>query len=215
MPETATEAGPMWCSCRDIAAVTQCWRAEAVSQTQCPAFPLSNVVYCLSTFVTTFPTPGNDLGPTVLQGNPIKDVARAPRQMKATNSLSSRVAAYTQGVKRMFSLQPCSLPPSLTIRTCCTSEETRLWGLCVPQMIFLPYSGKNRGGRWFQSLKTFWWCSEGRQAAVERNLYRLSGIYNVYGPLWLQLLLFLLLDLRAYLSRSEYQRNSERQWGKE
>lgn len=161
--------------------------------------------------------PGDDLGPTVLQRNPIKDVARAPLQMKAANSLSYRLAAYTRGAKHAFPPPGnAPSPPSRAISTCCTSEETRGFGVSgFPTEDFSPLFRKNRGGRRYQTLKTFWWCLEGRQADMKRNLQRLSGIYNVHGPLWLKLLLFPLLDLRAYLSRSEYQRNSERQWGKE
>ena len=103
------------------------------------------------------PLPGDDLGPTVLQRNPIKDVARDPLQMKAASSLSYRLAAYTQGARHVFPPGNVASPPFRAIGTCCTSEETRGFGVSgLPTGDFSPLFRKNRGGRRYQTLKTFW-----------------------------------------------------------
>lgn len=118
------------------------------------------------------PLPGDGLGPAVLQRNPIRDIVQAPLQMKAADSLSSRLAACTQGAQQTF--PPGSAPslPSRAIGTCCTSEETRGFRVsCSPPTgDFSPLFRKDKGGRQYQTLKTFWGCLEGREADMERNL---------------------------------------------
>lgn len=104
------------------------------------------------------PLPGDDLGPAILQRNPIGGVVQAPVQMKAADSLSYRLAAFTQRAQHGLPPGRAPSPPSRASSTCCTSEETEALGpLCSPPTgDSPPLFRKDKGGRQNQTLKTFW-----------------------------------------------------------
>lgn len=84
------------------------------------------------------PLPGDGLGRAVLQRNPIRDIVKPPLQMKAADSLCSRLAAFTQGAQQTF--------PFLPVPSARAAHQRRQEALgspvLHPQGIFLPCSGK-------------------------------------------------------------------------
>lgn len=100
------------------------------------------------------PLPG--AGPAVLQSNTIRDVVQAPVQMKAADSLSYRLAAFTQGTR----FPPAELPPLFPAPAAHAAHQRRQeasGSLCSPPTgDFSPIFRKDRGGRQYQTLKTLW-----------------------------------------------------------
>lgn len=83
---------------------------------------------------------------------------QAPLQMKAADSLSYRLAAFTQGTQHAF--PPAVLPPLLPAQSARAAHQRRQEALASlsspPTGDFSPLFRKDRGGRQYQTLKTFW-----------------------------------------------------------